>query len=116
MKARDENSVKIAYQTPLYPMIDNLDTASSENNHGKIWNTRRNHFGWKMYLRGDAKSRVSPYAAPARQTAWRPSAMSTTPTPTRSTCSIPSARKASSRPKDSWSNSQSTCSEPYRNS
>ena len=49
-------------------MIDNLDTESSRDNHGKIWNTRRNHFGWKMYLRGEAKAQVSPYAAPARQT------------------------------------------------
>ena len=68
MKARDERSVDIAYQMPLYPMIDNFDTESSRDNHGKIWNTRRNHFGWRMYLRGNAKAGVHPYAAPARQT------------------------------------------------
>ncbi len=68
MMARDRREVNVAYQMPLYPMIDNFDTESSRNNHGRVWNTRRNHFGWRMYLRQDAKKAVSPYAAPARQT------------------------------------------------
>ena len=68
MKARDSGDVKIAFQMPLYPMIDHFDTDSSADNHGRIWNTRRNHFGWKMYLRKSAKEKVSPYAAPAGQT------------------------------------------------
>lgn len=67
MLARDKGEVQIAYQMPLYPMIDNLDTESSANNHGKVWNTKKNHMGWKFYLRKDAKQIVSPYAAPARQ-------------------------------------------------
>lgn len=68
MMARDKGEVRIAYQMPLYPMIDNFDTESSRNNHGKVWNTKKNHFAWRMYLRKDAKKEVSPYAAPARQT------------------------------------------------
>ena len=71
MLARDKGTVNIAFQMPLYPMLDNLDTESSGDNHGKIWNTRRNHFGWRMYLRDKAGKRVSPYAAPARQTNWQ---------------------------------------------
>ena len=71
MLARDKGSVNIAFQMPLYPMLNNFDTESSENNRGKIWNTRRNHFGWKMYLRGRAETSVSPYAAPAGQTNWK---------------------------------------------
>lgn len=67
MMARDKGEVKIAFQMPLYPMIDNFDTDSSKDNHGKIWNTKRNHFAWKKYLRKDVHSDVSPYAAPARQ-------------------------------------------------
>lgn len=67
MMARDKGDVNIAYQMPLYPMIDNFDTESSADNHGKIWNTRRNHIAWKVYLRKHAKEAVSPYAAPARQ-------------------------------------------------
>ncbi len=67
MMARDKGEVKIAFQMPLYPMIDNFDTDSSKDNHGKIWNTKRNHFAWKKYLRKDVHNDVSPYAAPARQ-------------------------------------------------
>lgn len=70
MMARD-NGIKVAYQMPLYPMISNMDTDSSRDNHGKVWNTRRNHLGWRMYLRKDAKKAVSPYAAPVWQTDYR---------------------------------------------
>ena len=65
---RDKGEVKVAFQMPLYPMIDNYDTDSSKNNHSKVWNTKRNHQAWAVYLRKDAKKDVSPYAAPARQT------------------------------------------------
>ena len=65
--ARDRG-IRVAYQFPLYPMISNIDTESSKNNHGKVWNTRRNHIGWRLYLRKDAKAHVSPYAAPVWQT------------------------------------------------
>ena len=49
-------------------MLDNLDTDTSADNHGKVWNTKKNHFAWKVYLRENAKREVSPYASPARQT------------------------------------------------
>ena len=62
--ARDLGRIKVAFQLPLYPMLSNIDTASSKDNHGRIWNTRRNHLGWKMYLRRNAKNQVSPYASP----------------------------------------------------
>lgn len=71
MMARDKGEVSIAFQMPLYPMIDNFDTESSRDNHGRIWNTTRNHQAWAVYLRKDAKKEVSPYAAPARQTDYR---------------------------------------------
>lgn len=67
MMARDRG-IHVDYQFPLYPMLSNVDTESSRNNHGKVWNTRRNHLGWRLYLRGDAKKQVSPYASPAWQT------------------------------------------------
>lgn len=66
--ARDKGTVQIAYQMPLYPMLDNLDTESSADNHGKVWNTRKNHLAWRLYLRKNAKDIVSPYAAPAKET------------------------------------------------
>ena len=65
MYARDLGEIDIAYQLPLYPMIDDRDTDSSRDNHGISWNTRRNHAAWKLYL-GNAAGDPSPYAAPAR--------------------------------------------------
>jgi len=67
MMARDRG-MPAACQMPLYPMISNLDTASSRDNHSRVWNTRRNHLGWRLYLRSKARQPVSPYAAPAGQT------------------------------------------------
>lgn len=63
--ARDRGEVPIAFQMPLYPMLDDRDTPSSCDNHGISWNTRRNHAAWKLYLRG-VQGEPSPYAAPAR--------------------------------------------------
>lgn len=75
-----EKAVNIAYQMPLYPMIDDRDTETSRSNTGIFWNTRRNHAAWKQYLRDiypDSMSNaerdaalatlaVPIYAAPAR--------------------------------------------------
>ena len=66
MYARDRGEVNIAYQMPLYPMLDDRDTDSSRNNHAPVWNTKRNHEAWKLYLKG--VNDITPYAAPARQT------------------------------------------------
>ncbi len=68
MYARDKGEVNIAYQMPLYPMIDDRDTDSSRDNHAPVWNTKRNHAAWKMYLGELHGKDVSPYAAPSRQT------------------------------------------------
>ena len=71
MLAKDRGTVRIAYQFPLYPMLSNLDTESSRDNHGRVWNTRRNHLGWRLYLRRDAKKKVSPYASPIHREDFR---------------------------------------------
>ena len=71
IRARDGGEVRIAFQMPLYPMLDNFDTETSAHNRGRVWNTRRNHLGWRIYLRGDAKKSVSPYASPARCSDYR---------------------------------------------
>ncbi|MCR5689035.1 MAG: alpha/beta hydrolase [Clostridiales bacterium] len=68
MMARDRGEVSVAFQMPLYPMLSSSDTETSKDNHGRVWNTRRNHIGWRAYLRGDAKAEVSPYASPICQT------------------------------------------------
>ncbi|MDD6879361.1 MAG: alpha/beta hydrolase [bacterium] len=67
MYARDKGEVHIAFQMPLYPMLDDRDTASSRDNHGISWNTKRNHAAWKLYL-SKVTGEIPPYAAPARQT------------------------------------------------
>ena len=68
MMARDREEVNIAFQMPLYPMLDCFDTESSKDNHDITWNTRLNHLAWRLYLRKDYGKEVSPYASPSRQT------------------------------------------------
>lgn len=66
--ARDRGGVKIAFQMPLYPMLDDrMESESCKDNDGPLWNCKSNETGWKLYLgklygSGD----VPAYAAPAR--------------------------------------------------
>ena len=71
MYAKDMHSVNIAFQMPLYPMIDCYDTESSRDNHEKIWNTERNHMAWKMYLRWIKDQKIPAYASPSRRKDYR---------------------------------------------
>ncbi len=66
IRARDTGEVNVAFQMPLYPMLDDRDTETSRDNHGRVWNTWKNHFGWRCYLRGADRETLPPYAAPAR--------------------------------------------------
>lgn len=71
--ARDKKEVSVAYQMPLYPMIDDrFKTKSSINNDAPLWNTKSNKIGWKLYL-GDlfGSEDVPIYVAPARCTDYR---------------------------------------------
>ena len=68
MYARDKKEVNIAYQMPLYPMLDSNDTDSSCDNHAPVWNTKRNHDAWKLYLGDIYGKEVPAYASPSRQT------------------------------------------------
>lgn len=67
MAARDRGEVSVAFQTPLYPMLDDRDTPSSRRNFRLPWNTWFNHMAWRAYLR-DVPGDPPPLAAPARQT------------------------------------------------
>ncbi len=69
--ARDIGEVNIAFQMPLYPMLDDRETASSRDNHAPVWNTRTNRFAWKYYLRGLGGVTPPCYAAPAREAIMR---------------------------------------------
>jgi len=68
--ARDKNEVKIAFQMPLYPMLDDrMQTESATNNNAPVWNSKSNYYGWKLYLGSlFEKNNVPEYAAPARAT------------------------------------------------
>jgi len=60
--------IPVAFQMPLYPMLDDRDTESSRCNHGISWGTRRNHAAWKLYLRRLEGKTPPPTAVPARET------------------------------------------------
>lgn len=65
--ARDLNEVSIAFQMPLYPMLDDRFTNSNKDNDAPIWNTKNNIVAWKEYLRDLYQTEDVPvYAAPAR--------------------------------------------------
>lgn len=68
--ARDRDTVNIAFQMPLYPMIDDrMNTDSATDNDAPTWSSDLNYRGWKYYLGGDFQTdNVSKYAAPARET------------------------------------------------
>lgn len=66
--ARDKKEVKIAFQMPLYPMLDDrMITASSQSNTAPLWNSVSNQNAWKLYLKDLYQQDTTPiYAAPAR--------------------------------------------------
>lgn len=65
--ARDKHEVDIAFQMPLYPMLDDRPTRTNQNNSTPCWDTQSNDKAWKVYL-GDlyGTDKVPYYAAPAR--------------------------------------------------
>ena len=64
--ARDRGEVALAFQVPLYPMMDDRPTPSSTNNTAPVWNSATNDAAWDLYL-GDLRGGDVPaYAAPAR--------------------------------------------------
>lgn len=67
--ARDKGEINLAFQMPLYPMLDDrMQTESAmNNNNDPVWNSKSNYLGWKLYL-GDLfeTNKVPIYAAPAR--------------------------------------------------
>lgn len=71
--ARDKGEVAIAFQMPLYPMLDDRMTSkSAKDNDMPVWNSQSNFNAWQLYL-GDlfGSPSVSIYAAPARAEDYR---------------------------------------------
>lgn len=65
--ARDQGEVNIAFQMPLYPMMDDrMITESARENNAPIWNSETNRWAWKLYLGELFGKDVPAYAAAAR--------------------------------------------------
>ena len=69
--ARDRGEVQVAFQLPIYPMIDdrNITPSSQTVTEPRTWNRQANLLGWQAYLgRAPGSDGVSPYAAATRAT------------------------------------------------
>ena len=69
LKARDTGEADIAFQMPIYPMID--DQQPTDPNRAVetvVWDTELNAIGWNAYLADlrEAGAEIPAYAAPAR--------------------------------------------------
>jgi acetyl esterase/lipase len=71
LKATDTNDVQIAFQMPIYPMMDDRQLSeSAANSNAPVWNSKTNKLGWSLYLK-DLKEKnreIPPYAAASRAT------------------------------------------------
>lgn len=70
LMARDRKGPALAFQMPLYPMIndDNNTPSAFEITDNRVWSHDLNAIAWEMYLNGaNGTEDVSPYAAPFRE-------------------------------------------------
>ena len=66
-KACDRGEVDIAFQMPIYPMIDHRQNTVSAKEMGKgvpVWNAKTNALGWSTYLQS-CKKEIPVYASVA---------------------------------------------------
>ncbi|WP_321326977.1 alpha/beta hydrolase [uncultured Parasphingorhabdus sp.] len=71
LRARDRKTVDIAFQMPIYPMIDDrMNNPSVVDNNAPAWNEKSNRLAWDIYLRDlhDRRCAIPYDAAPARAT------------------------------------------------
>ena len=74
LKARDTREVDIAFQMPIYPMIDDRQPFDPDREMtSPVWDNRMNLLGWSSYLGAlhaeDAE--IPAYAVPARNSDYR---------------------------------------------
>ncbi|MGX1810595.1 alpha/beta hydrolase [Nocardia sp. NPDC055321] len=71
--ARDRGEVNVAFQLPIYPMLDDrVTTPSAVNNDAPLLDSTTLRSAWRLYLgRGHLRDDVPIYAAPARATDLR---------------------------------------------
>lgn len=64
--ARDQGEVNIAFQMPLYPMLDaRMNTESELDNDAPVWDYEANKLAWGLYLQDTDSDAISPYASPS---------------------------------------------------
>lgn len=64
--ARDRGGPPVAFQTLIYPMLDDRRVTPSSSWDVPIWKPAANSFGWASYLGSLAGDEIPAYAAPAR--------------------------------------------------
>lgn len=65
LKARDTKDVKVAFQMPIYPMLDHrMVTETSKMEGSTMWDGNINAFAWGLYHR-NLKGNIPTYASPA---------------------------------------------------
>lgn len=70
--ARDRGEVNLAFQMPLYPMLDDrLLSESARDNNAYVWNSNTNRWSWKLYLGELFERNVPIYAAAGRAADYR---------------------------------------------
>ena len=71
LRARDMRYVRIAFQMPISPMLDDrMESESAKDNNAPVWDSRKNRVAWELYLR-DMKEEIPVYAAPGRESDLR---------------------------------------------
>ncbi len=69
LKNRDQKDVDVAFQMPLYPMLDyrNMTESAKTYTEVPVWNTIINKYAWRLYLKGliDKNIPIPAYASPA---------------------------------------------------
>lgn len=70
--ARDRGEIAIAYQMPLYPMIDDvMQYPSAQVQNALVWSSGSNRNAWKLYLgKLHGAASIPYYAAPMRCHDW----------------------------------------------
>ena len=65
--ARDKGEIEVAFQMPIYPMIDDRETKTNVGNTAPLWTSKSNDNAWKLYLGDSYRKKDAPYyGAPAR--------------------------------------------------
>ncbi len=71
LRSRDVKDVRIAFQMPIAPMLDDrMAGESAVNNNAPVWDSKKNRAAWDLYLK-DMTEEIPVYAAPGRETELR---------------------------------------------